>query len=84
MFGVGGLDQEDTAKRRWANLPGFMRDRVTHHEPVIRVKGGFVERITHAFWPSPVKLGRVIKAGGHTFVSFVPALPEGYQLCSPW
>lgn len=85
LYGVGGLDAEDRAKRAWANLPGWLRDRTTPEDRCKRIRGGgFVSRETWDYWPSPFKIGRVVMAGGGAFVHLLPALPEGTILCTPF
>ena len=85
IFGIGGLDSEDRSKRSWCNLPGWLRDRTVPDDRCKRIiGGGWVERSTGDYWPSPFKVGRVTTIGGRTFVSIVPNLPEGTELCSPW
>lgn len=82
VYGVGGLDKDQKQIRRFINLPAWLAERVGPHEPVKRITGGgWVEKLTHVFWPSPWKLGRVAVVGGRSFVELVPALPEGTELC---
>lgn len=82
LYGVGGLDTDDKRKRAWANLPGWLRSLV---EPWHRTKrilgGGFVSRETLEHWPSPWRIGRIVRAGSGALVHLIPALPEGTQLC---
>lgn len=85
IYGVCGLDQEDRAKRSWANLPGWLRDHMTPDDRAKRiVGGGWISRLTHDFYPSIWKLGRIVKTGGGALITLLPALPEGTALCSPY
>jgi hypothetical protein len=85
LYGVGGMDAEDRLKRAWANLPGWLRERVLPQERCKRIAGGgFYSRLLHEFWPSPFKIGRIVKTGGGAFVTLIPAFPEGISLCSPY
>lgn len=85
LYAVGGLDVEDRLRRAWANLPGWIRDHMTPEDRAKRIRGGgFISRLTHEFYPSIYKLGRIVKAGGGAFVTLIPALPEGVELCSPY
>lgn len=82
IYGVGGLDKDQRQIRRYINLPAWLAERVGPHEPVKRIQGGgWIEKLSHVFWPSPWKLGRVATVGGRTFINLVPALPEGTELC---
>lgn len=81
-YGVAGLDQDERQARAWANLPGWMRCRVSPAHRVARaVGGGWFSRVTLEFWPSIFQIVRVVRAGGGAFVSVMPALPEGVELC---
>ena len=85
LFGKGGLDVTDRMRMAWANLPGWLRDRVQPEHRVKRILGGgWIARETLDFYPSIWKIGRVVKVGGGAFLSLLPALPEGVELCSPW
>jgi hypothetical protein len=84
LFNRGGLDREDRIRMAWANLPGWLRERVTPDERCKRIPGGgFISRLTHDFWPSPWKISSVVRAGCGALVTIVPALPEGLELCLP-
>ena len=85
LYGVSGLDKEDRARRSWANLPGWLRDHLTPEDRAKRViGGGWISRLTHDFFPSIWKIGRVVRTGGGAHITLVPALPEGVALCSPF
>lgn len=78
ISGVGGLDTEDKQKKRWANLPGWLRDAVTPEHRCKRIiGGGWISRETFEYWPSAWRLGRIVRAGCGALVSLIPALPEG-------
>lgn len=84
IYGVSGLDKEDRRKRAWANLPGWLRDHMTPEDRAKRIiGGGWISRLTHAFYPSIWKLGRIVRTGGGALITLVPALPEGTALCTP-
>lgn len=81
IYGVGGLDAEQKQTRRYINWPAWLAGNRGPESNMKRISGGWIDRDTLDFWPSPWKLGSVATVGGRTFVSLVPALPEGCSLC---
>lgn len=53
MHGVGGVTPEDRRHLRYWQAPFFVRDGLTGRADIRKVRGGYADRITGEFLPSP-------------------------------
>lgn len=82
IYGCGGLDEAQRQIKQFINRPAWLAAGTRPEDRLKRVQGGgWIDRDTLDFWPSPWKLGRIAKVGGRSFVTLIPALPEDCELC---
>jgi len=54
--GVGGLDTESKRELRWWKAPKEAREALGGDADIRKTKGGWFDRLTGVFWPSPWKV----------------------------
>lgn len=54
--GVGGLNEESRRELRWWKAPAEAREALGSDADIRKAKGGWFDRLTGVFWPSPWKV----------------------------
>ncbi|WP_372157377.1 replication initiation protein [Xanthomonas campestris pv. fici] len=62
--GIGGLDTESKRELRWWKAPKDAREALGGEADIRKAKGGWFDRLTGEFWPSPWKVTFIF---GRTF-----------------